>query len=130
MNKLFLGLLLPLLIACGNTPKTTAVQTFGPDDVVVRYFHGKQRCVTCNAIEQLTQEVVQTLSNPKVVMQVIDISQPEHQELVDQFEVSWSSLILQRGEKVDNQTAMGFRYAKTEPEAFKTELTKAINRLL
>lgn len=54
--------------------------------VEVLYFHGKQRCVTCKAIEKHTKEVVDTdlaelVKNGKLRFKEIDISTPEGEKL-------------------------------------------------
>lgn len=120
---------LTLLCACGGNPgrPTAAGETAAADCVQVLYFHGKQRCVTCNAIERLTREVVDSMGRDGVVMRVIDLNEDE--SLADQYEVTWSSLILDRDGRVENLTQMGFGYAKDQPGVFKTRLTEAIERM-
>lgn len=117
-----------LLCACGgNSGQMIAADKMTDDCVLVLYFHAKKRCATCNAIERLTKEVVDSIANDKVVMRVIDIS--ENEAIADKYEVTWSSLILDRGGRVENLTEMGFGCAKTQPEVFKAELTDAITRI-
>ena len=63
------------------------------DRVEVLYFHGKKRCATCMAIEKNTKEVVEEqfadeLGNGTVVFRIIDISDPENEEIADKYEVS------------------------------------------
>lgn len=51
------------LFACGNkNTKGSKAQEQPPqkDHVEVLYFHGKQRCITCAAIEKNTKETVET----------------------------------------------------------------------
>lgn len=50
------------LISCGNKSEN-AIQAKSPtkNHVEVIYFHGKQRCATCMAIEKNTQEVVDAM---------------------------------------------------------------------
>lgn len=119
------------LISCGgNASKSQAVLENGQADVTeVLYFHGKQRCTTCNAIEKLSREVVDSLANEKVVMTTIDISKKENEAIADKYEVTWSSLILTRNGEKYNLTDMGFSYAKGQPEVFKAKLVEAINNL-
>ena len=54
--------------------------------VEVLYFHGKQRCVTCKAIEKYTKEVVnadlaELVKNGKLRFKEVDISTPEGEKL-------------------------------------------------
>lgn len=74
MKRIFLLIALTIsLISCGGntSKKQTATKAQQSDITEVLYFHGKQRCVTCNTIEKLTKEVIDSLSNEKVVMKVI-----------------------------------------------------------
>ena len=116
-----------MLISCGSTPSKKQAETIADDVTQVLYFHGKQRCITCNAIEKLTKEVVDSLANEKVVMKVIDITQDE--ATADKYEVTWSSLILDRGGKIENLTEMGFGYAKNQPQVFKSKLVEALTKI-
>lgn len=61
MKHLFLIAISLLLFSCSGKPKTENKQEVSAqgDRVEVIYFHGKQRCVTCRAIEQLTNEVLE-----------------------------------------------------------------------
>lgn len=128
MKRLVLLSAAALLCACGgNSGRTSATEKIDSDCVQVLYFHGKQRCKTCNAIERLTKEVVDSIRSDKVVMRVIDIT--ENEALADKYEVTWSSLVLDRGGRVENLTKTGFSYATDRPGVFKAELTEAITRL-
>ena len=118
-----------VMVSCGSgtSKKQTATETKSADVTEVLYFHGKKRCITCNAIEKLTKEVVDSLSNDKIVMKVIDITQDE--ATADKYEITWSSLILDRGGKVENLTEMGFGYAKNQPALFKAKLTEVLTKI-
>ena len=114
-----------IFLSCGRTTTTNQQKEEFADDVTqVLYFHTKKRCITCNAIEKLSQEVVDSLANEKVVMQIIDIS--KDQEMADKYEVVWSSLLLERDGEIKNITDVGFSYAKNQPQEFKAKLVEAI----
>lgn len=109
------------------------------DRVEVLYFHGKKRCATCMAIEKNTKEVVEEqfadeLGNGTVVFRIIDISDPENEEIAEKYEVTWSSLFVSRWkdgkETYENLTEYAFANARTSPETFKSGLTGKINELL
>lgn len=117
-------------------PKGKAAQS---SRVEVLYFHGKQRCITCNAIEKLSREVVQKefaaeLKTGKLVFKVVDISKPEYEKLADSYEVTWSSLFVNRWqggkESRKNMTEYAFSYAKNSPDVFKAGLAKALKEQL
>ncbi len=149
MKKIFVILLSALtLVSCGSNGSNNnkanqdaqAVAQAHKDDVVeVLYFHAKQRCVTCLAIQSLTEEMLQTkfaqaVKDGKVVYKVVDISTPEGEKIADQYEVTWSSLFVNKFDKgvetKNNLTEMGFAYAKNTPDVFKAEFTAKLNSLL
>lgn len=144
-KALFLLLSALALTACGSTSKNDQTVTNPeqaqtvPNGVEVLCFHGKQRCATCIAIERNAKLVTDSLLTlkkyqGKLKFRIIDITQKENEALADQYEVTWSSLILvgnQNGqETVDNLTEYAFRNARKSPDAFRTELTERINHLL
>ena len=67
------------------------------DHVELVYFHGKQRCITCRAIEKYSQEVVDSLvtsgvSADELMFKVVDIN--DNEAMADSYEVTGSSLYL------------------------------------
>lgn len=130
------------LISCGNSQNAkaqTTTKSSQKEYIEVLYFHGKQRCVTCNAIEKSTKEVIekdfaQQLKDGKVVFKVIDISTKEGENIADKYEVTWSSLFINKWkdgtETKSNMTDFGFSYAKNSPEVFKAGVKKKIDELL
>ncbi|MEG1617724.1 MAG: nitrophenyl compound nitroreductase subunit ArsF family protein [Bacteroidales bacterium] len=144
--KITLSAIIVLLIAftsCSGTSKkseATSVTTQTVKDYVeVIYFHGKQRCITCNAIENLTKEVLQEsfseeVKKGKIQLRVIDISEKENEAIADKYEVSWSSLYINKWsdnqEKRENLTDFGFSYAKSSPDLFKEGIKEKISTLL
>lgn len=136
MKNILLLTILMSLVSCTNhtAKKPQPTQIPQPTDgVEVLYFHGKQRCITCNAIERLTKEVVDSVGSVgsnKIVMRIIDISQNKNQAIADKYEVSWSSLIIVYNGKVENLTQMGFAYAKNRPTEFKMKLTQSLTQIM
>lgn len=142
MRKLLVLLTLTLgLVACGNgnaKSKKSAAPENTKDRTEVLYFHGKQRCATCMAIEQNTRAVVEEqfadeLKNGTLVFRIIDISEPENEAIADKYEVTWSSLIVSRWqggkESAENLTEYAFANARTAPETFREGLAAKIREL-
>lgn len=144
MNKVLLvfTLLVGLLSCSGksNEPReaTASASTLEvKDHVEVIYFHGKQRCITCRAIETLSKEVVDSLISAGVPadrlnFKVVDIDREE--ALADSYEVAGSSLFLVKynngREARENLTAFGFSTAKNKPGVFKHGLAERIEGAL
>lgn len=121
-----------LFFACGgNTTKSvqSTAEVKQTDTIEVLYFHSKKRCITCNAIETLTKEVVDSLANGKIIMKIVDISKDKNEAIANKYEVTWSSLIISGNGKIDNLTKMGFGYAKNKPAEFKAKLLESLNKI-
>ena len=127
------------LMSCGSREKIADVQNTEADRVEVLYFHGKQRCATCMAIESSTQEVVNSmfaneLDNGALVFRTVDISTTEGEQLADKYEVTWSSLFVNKWkdgkETRNNMTEFGFVNARNNPDVFKTGLANTIREAL
>ena len=103
--------------------------------VEVKYFHGKQRCVTCRSIEKYAHEVLQEsfakeVKDGKIKFTVTDFSTDEGKAVAKDYKVTYSSLFVVKGKERVNLTQMGFKYAKNQPEEFKKQLKKEIENLL
>lgn len=143
MKKALLMLTLAMgLFSC--TTKNTQTQADqaqavenGKDHVALVYFHGKQRCITCRAIEKYSQEVVDSLvasgiPADELTFKVVDIN--ENEAMADSYEVTGSSLYLVKfdngQETRDDLTELGFGNAKNKPDVFKQGLTDRIETAL
>lgn len=142
MKKIVILMTLCLgLFACGGGNRKTQKSSDSDntkDRIEVLYFHGKQRCATCMAIEQRTRETLEgqfadELKKGSLVFRVIDISQPENEALADKYEVTWSSLYVCQWkagrETPENLTEFAFGNARKAPEAFKAGLAARIREL-
>ena len=108
--------------------------------VEVRYFHGKQRCITCRSIEKCAKEVLDESfasqqKSKKISMKVIDFSTEQGKPIAANHKVSFSSLFIVKIDKYGKETRtdltrQGFQYAKRNPAEFKKivkeEITKAL----
>lgn len=140
MKKLLMFFaLLAALMSCGSRDNTATEKSTEKDRVEVLYFHGKQRCATCMAIEKHTKEVVNTLfadelKNGKLVFNTVDLSTPEGEKTADKYEVTWSSLFVNKWkdgkERRNNLTEFGFSNARKDPDAFKKGLADEIRKSL
>lgn len=125
------------LMSCGSGENTASAKSTQKDRVEVIYFHGKQRCATCMAIEKNTREVINSLfakelKNGKVVFKIVDISTPEGEKIADRYEVTWSSLFVNKWkggkETRNNITEFAFGNARKNPDAFKKGLANKIHQ--
>lgn len=127
------------LMSCGNRDHTANAKYPEKDRVEVIYFHGKQRCATCMAIEKNTKELMESmfadeLKEGSVVFKSVDISTPDGEAIADKYEVTWSSLFVNKWkegkESRNNMTEFGFGNARKNPDGFKKGLAEKIRQLL
>ena len=118
---------------------TAMAQTKAKDHVEIIYFHGKQRCVTCCAIEKLAREVVEKdfaneMKSGKVVFKIVDISTADGAKTAKKYRVSWSSLFVNEWkgdkEKRNDMTQFAFKNARNHPDEFKKGIKEEIKRQL
>ena len=128
-----------LLMAVSLFAIMALAQTKVKDHVEVMYFHGKQRCVTCMAIEKNAREVVEKdFANEKkigkVVFKVIDISTAEGARIANDYRVTWSSLFVngwKNGKEMRNDmTQFAFKNARNNTDAFKKGVSGKIKELI
>lgn len=133
------------LVSCGSNTKEGTVADSASEEVAIQdvveviYFHGKQRCATCMAIEKNAKEAVENdlaeaASKGNVIFKTIDISQKENEALAEKYEVTWSSLFVVKHkggvETVENLTEFAFGNARKSPAAFKAGVVKVVNDML
>ena len=137
--------LLMLIVACiamsgcGNANAKKKYVQPHENGVEVLYFHGKQRCATCVAIEKNTRQVVESefpeeLQNGELIFHIVDITKPQNKDLADKYEITWSSLVVVKyedgKEQVENLTNFAFANARNNPDTFRRELTDKLKKLL
>ena len=138
-NVFFIGfalILICLLSACGGgnsqnneqTPQSVSDTARAPIEIM--YFYGKQRCVTCRAIEQVVVELTQNelreaIASGQVHFRAIDWTQET--ALAERYEVAWSSLIIDCNGEITNLTEKAFTYARQQPDKLKEEILKLCN---
>jgi len=119
-----------VLSASSQNERPQNVSTAESNGIEVLYFHGKQRCATCIAIERQTKQAVEELSDNRLTMRTIDISKKENESIVEKYEVAWSSLIVVKGDNVLNLTELGFSLARNNPDGFREKFKSEIKQLL
>ena len=128
--------------ACsGNSTPESKKETVAKQEAAVEiiYFHGKQRCKTCIAIENETKalfdgELAELVKSGKVKMRIIDFWTPEGKQIADKYKVTFSSLFVVtnpgKNEYAENLTRFAFANARSNPEAFRKEVkSKVMNNI-
>ena len=135
-SLILLALMIGLTACAADAQKK---ENMPKDGVEVLYFHGKQRCATCQAIEKETKALIDSqfadaVKSGKVRFRVVDITKTENEALADKYEITWSSLVLVKynngTEKAENLTQFAFANARNNPSLFKKELAAKIHQML
>ncbi len=112
-----------------NTTEVTAPKSDNKVEVI--YFHGKQRCMTCMAIEKETKalmdsELAEMVKSGKVRMRVVDFSTDEGKAIARRYKVTFSSLFVVTNpganETAEDLTRFAFANARSNPEGFRKEV--------
>jgi hypothetical protein len=70
-----------------------------PHKVVAYYFHGKQRCETCQKIEKLSREALEggfaaDLRSGRLERRLVNTDEPAHEHFVKDYGLKYQALVL------------------------------------
>lgn len=135
MKKITIMLLATLLStttisACtGNSTPESKKETVAKQKAAVEiiYFHGKQRCKTCIAIEKETKalvegELAELVKKGKVKFRIVDFSTDEGKKIASKYKVTFSSLFVVTPKGAEDLTRFAFANARSNAEGFRKEL--------
>ena len=135
MQKITIMLLATLLYtttisACtGNNTPESKKETVAKQKAAVEiiYFHGKQRCKTCIAIEKETKalvegELAELVKKGKVKFRIVDFSTDEGKKIASKYKVTFSSLFVVTPKGAEDLTRFAFANARSNAEGFRKEL--------
>lgn len=105
------------------------------DKVEVLYFHLTRRCVTCQAVENVTRDAVQELyadeiSNGRLIFKSMNIENKSNEADAVRAKATGQCLLIVSGDTRIDLTSEGFMYAKTKPEKLRDAIKKAVGPLL
>ncbi len=109
--------------------KETVAKNASPVEII--YFHGKQRCMTCMAIEKETKalvegELAKQVKKGNVKFRVVDISTEEGKKIAAKYKVSFSSLFVVTPKGAEDLTRFAFANARSNAEGFRKELKEKV----
>ncbi|MDD4697914.1 MAG: nitrophenyl compound nitroreductase subunit ArsF family protein [Fermentimonas sp.] len=135
---LFILFAVVTLTACGNGNEkknaaetsavtSTEISSVGNADttsVFVYYFHGKQRCKTCIAVQSFTKEAIAQMynNNQNVKFKEVLIEDAANKELVEKYGIAWSTLIVAKGDDYIDITQNAFANPEGVKEILKSEI--------
>ena len=112
----------------------TSMLTYAATKVEVYYFHYSRRCVTCNAVEEvskktITESYASQYKKREITFKSVNLDEKSSDALAKKCKAEGQALlIMSNGKRVD-LTDKAFMYAKSNPEKLKAEIKKAIDAL-
>ncbi len=123
--------------AAGGGENTPVGLPQAKEKVTVYYFHQTARCMTCNRIEALTRQAVESgfadqIKAGRVEIKAVNVEEPGNRHFVDDYKLVTKSVVLVDGRKqkagrwknlervwelVRNEEAFG-KYVQSEVKAF------------
>lgn len=119
-------------VGLDNEPVLTSLAD--SSSVYLYYFHGKQRCPTCNAIEEIAKETVEKLyrEQKNVRFFSIDREEKENRLIVEKYNIISNALIVRKGTDYTDLTCEAFNYALRKPDKvtslLRLEIDKRLNK--
>ena len=104
-------------------------------DVEIILFHGKQRCMNCQAIEKevlglMDNELSQLANESKIRFRIVDFSTEDGKTLAEEFKVSFTALFLVSPAGKEDLTRFAISNARTNAEVFRNELKDKVVNLV
>uniref|UniRef100_UPI00405755DD nitrophenyl compound nitroreductase subunit ArsF family protein n=1 Tax=Candidatus Electronema sp. TaxID=2698783 RepID=UPI00405755DD len=82
-----------------EVPASSQAQRVEQNKTRVYYFHGNQRCKTCNKIEALTKKTLEEgfaaqLKDGSVELQVVNVDETENEHFVEDYQLAIRSVVV------------------------------------
>jgi len=97
--------------------------------VEVYYFHATNRCITCQAVEDVTREALKQNYGNKIQLKSINSDEESSKPLLKKYKVAGQSLLILKGNKIEDLTSFAFLNARTKPEQLKEKIKKTIDKM-
>lgn len=91
-----------VLRAFNTAPKTSASEQVSETaaeshSLTVFYFHGRQRCMTCNSMERMVHEVAD--KQPSVEVKAVNLDESANEHYIADFGLTMRTVVLQHGSR-------------------------------
>ena len=125
------------LLSCGGSAekqstKPESVKVAETAKVMVYYFHGKQRCKTCLAIQKVAEQTINEnfAENKEVKFIELDYSDKVNETIAEKYQVANSSLFVVAGDGFTDLTNIAFANAIRNPNELKEKIVTEVNNYL
>ena len=102
--------------------------------IEVYYFHFTRRCMTCNNVEKVSKNSLESLYPEKmksgqITFQSINLDEKAGEAIGAKYKIEGQTLIVISAGKSVDLTEKGFLYANDSPDKLKAEIKKAVEGL-
>jgi len=100
--------------------------------VIVYYFYGKPRCVSCKKIETYTKEAVASLNNNNVDFKAVNLDDSNNKHYSKDYKLYTKSVVLSKvknGKQVKWKNLNGIWTKLNNEKEFKAYITKEIKKI-
>lgn len=122
----FLAVMMLLITGISNLRAQTPQKAV---PVEVYYFHATNRCVTCEAVESVTREALKQNYGAQIQLKSINTDEESAKPLMKKYKVAGQSLLVLKGNKIEDLTSFAFMNARTKPEELKEKIKKTIDKM-
>lgn len=126
-----------IMMSCGcstekKSTETTKAEVTETAKVIVYYFHSKQRCKTCLAIQDVAAQTIAEnfAENADVKFLELDYTEKANEAISTKYEIAGSNLIIVSGNEHVNLTSAAFANAVRNPEVLKETIINEVNNRL
>ncbi|MDD3566966.1 MAG: nitrophenyl compound nitroreductase subunit ArsF family protein [Bacteroidales bacterium] len=126
-----------IMLSCGGSTEKKSTETAKTEvtetaKVMVYYFHSKQRCKTCLAIQDVAAQTIAEnfAENADVKFLELDYTEKANEAISTKYEIAGSSLIIVSGNEHVNLTSAAFANAVRNPDVLKETISNEVNNRL
>jgi len=124
---------LPIFLSCSakNADKKESTNSVVSKEINVYYFHFTRRCVTCQAVESTTMEILKKvyaneMEDKTITFTAINLDEGDSKEIAEKLNVSGQCLLFVKGDEKIDLTSDGFMYARSNPEKLEEKIKETI----
>ncbi|MCK5105183.1 MAG: hypothetical protein KAR17_20310 [Cyclobacteriaceae bacterium] len=89
-----------------------------------------RRCLTCQAVEDVTKEALKEFYGDKVPFAGYNLDEDTGKEKGESLDISGQTLVIVSGDSKINITNEGFMYARSNPDKLKQLIKEKVDALL
>ena len=123
----FLTMIMGPMMFAGNPVPAKKIEVY--------YFHFTRRCMTCNNVEKVSKEAVETqyaekVKKGEITFKSVNLDEKDGEAIGAKYKIEGQTLIIICGDKRVDLTDKGFMYANNRPEKLKAAIKKAIDGMI